>query len=262
MKDIKEHPPGTFCWVELATTDGEGAKNFYTQLFGWDFSDQPVGPDAVYTMLKLSDQDVGALYQMSREQKSRGVPPHWNSYISVANADEIAHEVKALGGTVLAEPFDVFDAGRMAQCQDPAGATFAVWQPNLHMGVGILNEPGALCWHELATNDTKKATEFYTKLFGWGKKVSDIEGMTYTEFLHGERPAGGMLEISKEWGDVPPNWMVYFAVDDCDTAVDKITSLGGQIKVPPKDIPNVGRFATAQDSQGAYFSVIKLDNPE
>ena len=46
------YKPGTFCWIELATTDSEAAKKFYTQLFGWDFTDNPMGPGMVYTMLR------------------------------------------------------------------------------------------------------------------------------------------------------------------------------------------------------------------
>ena len=71
-----EYAPGTFCWVELGTLDGEAAKKFYTELFGWDLTDNPIGPGMVYTMLKLDGKDVGALYGMPAEMTSAGVPPH------------------------------------------------------------------------------------------------------------------------------------------------------------------------------------------
>src|SRR2546429_688322 len=80
-----EHAPGSFCWIELATTDGPGAKQFYTELFGWKAQDNPIGPDMVYTMLKLNGKDVGALYQKGEEMKQ--VPTHWASYICVTSAD-------------------------------------------------------------------------------------------------------------------------------------------------------------------------------
>ncbi len=78
----------------------------------------------------------------------------------------------------------------------------------------------------------------------------------------GERPAGGMLEIQKEWGKVPPNWVVYFAVKDCDASAEKATSLGAKILSPPTDVPEVGKFAVIQDAQGAAFAIIKLENPD
>ena len=259
--EISEYTPGTFCWVELVTSNGDGAKKFYTELFGLAFDDQPIGEEAVYTMLSKNGKNVAALYQMNEEQKSRGVYPHWNSYVSVASADETTETVKSLGGTVLMEPMDVFEAGHMAMFQDPTGASFAVWQPNQHIGAQIGNEPGTLCWNELATNDTQKAGEFYGKLFGW-KNQTDGGTPPYTMFMNGERPAGGMLEIQKEWGDVPPNWLIYFAVADCDVSHDKAKALGANILFPPTDVPDIGRFAVIQDAQGAAFAIIKLENPD
>src|SRR5262245_63497960 len=114
-----EHAPGSFCWIELATTHGEAAKKFYGELFGWTSEDSPVGPDMVYTMLSLNGKHVGALYQKGEQMKN--VPTHWASYISVTNADESAAKAKALDGTVVQEPFDVMDIGRMAIIADPTG---------------------------------------------------------------------------------------------------------------------------------------------
>lgn len=259
MPEIKTYEPGTFCWVELATTNGKGAKKFYTQFFGWDYFDAPAGPDMVYTMFKRREQDVAALYQMGKEEE--GTSPHWRSYVSVNDADHVTSKAKALGGKVLAEPFDVFDAGRMAVIQDPTGATFSLWQPKEHIGARLVNEPGTFCWNELATRDTRTATEFYSKLFGWKTRVQQMGLTTYTTFMVGDHPNAGMLQMTKEWGDVPPHWMVYFAVDDCEKSVDKAKNLGAGIMVPPTDIPEVGRFSVLQDPHEAVFSVIRLANP-
>lgn len=261
MQETTEYAPGTFCWVELATTDGEAAKQFYTGLFGWAFNDNPIGPEMVYTMLKEDGKDVGALYKMPAEMTSQGIPPNWLSYVSVASADESTEKAKALGGTVLKEPFDVFDIGRMAVIQDPTGAVFAVWQPFKQKGSGIVNVPNSFCWNELATKDTAKAGDFYSGLFGWGKNVQEM-GMTYTMFINGDRPAGGMYEPPPEMGDLPPHWLVYFAVDDCDAQAQKAAELGGKICAPPSDIPGIGRFSVIQDPQGAAFAIIKLANPQ
>ncbi|HKP36058.1 MAG TPA: VOC family protein [Pyrinomonadaceae bacterium] len=251
-----EHAPGSFCWIELATTDGEAAKKFYGELFGWGAQDNPMGPDSVYTMLKLNGKDVGALYKKGEEMKQ--VPTHWASYISVTSADEIAAKAKSLGGNVMMEPFDVMEHGRMAVIADPTGAVFSIWQPKQHTGVGVKGETNSLCWNELLTNDTAKAGEFYTKLFGW-KTKSDSGAMPYTEFINGDDHIGGMMQIQPQMGPVPPNWGIYIAVDDCDATVAKAESMGAKTYVPPTDIPNVGRFAVLSDPQGGVFNVIKLD---
>jgi uncharacterized protein len=250
-----EHAPGSFCWIELATTDSAGAKKFYTELFGWEAQDNPIGPDMVYTMLRLNGKDTGALYEKGEMMKD--VPTHWMSYISVANADEIAAKAKSLGGTVVKEPFDVMDVGRMAVITDPTGATFSIWQPKQNKGVGVKGEPNSLTWNELLTKDTTRASDFYTKLFGW---VDNTHGgpTPYTEFMNGDTHAGGMMQIQPQMGPVPPHWGIYFAVEDPDAAFKKATSLGAKAIVPPMDIEKVGRFATIQDPQGAVFSIIKL----
>ncbi len=262
MPETPEYKPGTFCWVELATSDGEAAKKFYTQLFDWTFNDNPMGPDMVYTMLKSDGKEVGALYKMMPEMSNMGIPPHWMSYASTKNADDTAAKAKSLGGTVMKEPFDVMDFGRMAVIQDPTGAVFSLWQPRQHKGAALVNAPGALCWNELMTTATDKAGEFYTGLFGWGKDVQSFGPMEYTMFTHNGGPTAGMLQITPEMGNIPPNWLVYFAVDDCDARVQKATELGGNVMKPADDIPGIGRFAILTDPQGAAFAIIKLENPQ
>jgi uncharacterized protein len=262
MQETPEYKPGTFCWVELGTTNSEAAKSFYTNLFGWSYVDNPVSPDMVYTMLKLDGKDVGALYQLTPDMTAEGIPPNWLSYISVVSADEAASKVKAAGGTLMKGPFDVFTVGRMAVVQDPAGAVFAVWQAGTHQGAGIYNVPSTFCWNELGTIDTQKAGEFYSSVFGWTRNVQNFGPMEYTMFANDDRPVGGTYKITSEMGNIPPHWLVYFAVDDCDAKVEKATELGASIIKPADDIPGVGRFAILQDPQSAVFAIIKLENPQ
>jgi len=259
MATTTQHAPGTFCWPELATSDQSGAKAFYSTLFGWESTDNPMGDGASYTMLSLQGRNLGALYTMGPEERGQGIPPHWNSYVSVESADRSAAKAKTLGGTVLLEPFDVMEHGRMAVLQDPTGATFCLWEPKQHSGAGVLDEVGALCWTELMTRDASKAQAFYTGLFGWEAEAKPMGPMTYTIFLNGDRQAGGMMQITKEMGPLPPHWMIYFSVGDCDGTVAKAGTLGAKTIMPPRDIPNVGRFAILMDPQGAAFSVIKLN---
>ena len=144
MSHIDSHPPGSFCWLELATSDQAAAKSFYSSLFGWTPADSPLGPDAVYTIFKLEGRDAAAAYTMFPEQRSHGVPPNWMLYVSVANADDAVKRAKADGGTVLKDAFDVGESGRMAVLQDPTGAVFSVWQANKSQGIGIAHVDGTL----------------------------------------------------------------------------------------------------------------------
>jgi predicted enzyme related to lactoylglutathione lyase len=252
MPEVTHHEPGSFCWAELATTDEGGAKKFYTTLFGWGFEDSPAGPGMTYTTLKKNGKSVGALYKMRPDQK--GMPPNWMTYVTVASADGSAKKAKELGGKVFMEPFDVMDIGRMAIIEDQQGAKICVWEPKKHIGAEIVNEPGALCWAELDTTDTESAKRFYTGLFGWGTKVSDA----YIELQQGGTSIGGMMKIPKEWGPVTSNWLVYFAVADCDATAKKTGELGGGTIVPPTDIPGMGRFSVLRDPQGAVFAIYRL----
>jgi len=250
MTQVDKHDPGSFSWPELATNNPAAAKTFYASLFGWGFDDSPAGPDMVYTTLKKNGRSVGALYQ---DPKQTNIPPHWNTYVTVASADASAKKAKGLGGNVVAEPFDVMEYGRMAVIQDPTGAMICVWEPKNHIGAQVVNEPGALCWAELDTTDTGAAQKFYTGLFGWGAKVSP----EYTEWQKGDTSIGGMMKIPKEWGPVPPNWLVYFASDDVDATAAKASKSGGKAIVPPTNIPDMGRFAVLADPQGAAFAVFR-----
>jgi len=172
VAEFSSHIPGTFCWPELATTDQKSGVAFYRALFGWGITEEPIGEGEVYSMFQLRGKQVAAAYTMRPEERQSGAPPHWNMYVAVANVDETVKRAQSLGATVLGPPFDVMEHGRMAVLQDPTGAVFCLWQSKAHIGAKILNEPGALCWSELTTRDTKAAGSFYTSLFGWTPKHS------------------------------------------------------------------------------------------
>ena len=265
MQEAPENKPGSFCWVELGTTNAAAAKTFYKDLFGWDYHDSPASPempDMIYSMIKLNGRDVGGLYELSSDMLQHGVPSHWLSYVSVTNADEATAQAKAAGATAMKEPFSVGDSGRMSVLQDPTGAMFAVWQPINHPGAGVYQALGAFCWNELGTNDTKKAADFYTTLFGWGTEIMSGP-FEYTLFKNGDQSVGGMYKIVPEiMGPIPPNWMVYFAVADCDATLQQAVERGGKVLVPAEDIPNVGRFAILQDPTSAAYAILKPTMPE
>ena len=247
----KAHPPGTFCWLELGTTDAAGARAFYTALFGWGVNEFPMGEMGTYHIFQKDGADAAAMYQIGAQQQ--GMPPHWLSYVAVASADATTEKARSLGGTVHQGPFDVYDMGRMSVLADPQGAMFAIWETKTHPGVGVRDQTNTLCWNELQARDVDAAKQFYSALFDWRLK----ESPEYTEFHIGQNAVGGML-LSQAPAQVPSQWLPYFAVDDCDASMARAESLGARSLMPAMDIPNVGRFGVLFDPQGAPFAVIKL----
>jgi len=255
MPERKSYTPGTPNWVDLQTSDPAAAKEFYGALFGWSYEDNPVDEanGVFYTMAKLNGLDVCGLAGLG-EQAAQGVPPHWNSYVSVADIEATAGAVAAAGGTVIAPPFAVMDAGRMAVVADPTGALFELWQAKNHIGAGLVNEPGTFSWSELITPDVPSAAAFYKALLGWESETHG-DPMPYTEFkLGGNSIAGAM---NPPMPGIPTYWGIYFATADADATAARTTELGGSVMQPPMDI-EPGRFAVLTDPQGAVFNVIKM----
>ena len=263
MPEIKKHAPGSFCWAEVGTLDTKKTKAFYSELFGWKYEDKPAGEFGVYTMCKQGGKDLAGLYQMPPELLKMGVPPHWMSYVAVASADKACEAITKHGGTIQQGPFDVMDVGRMAICQDPTGATFSIWQPKAHHGASVMGDEGTPCWFELATRGVQKAEAFYKAVFGWSVRVDADEVYREISATGAPMPMGGMMELTPQHGPVPPHWLIYFTVADCDAHAQRTKTLGGKVLVPPMDIPKVGRFAVLADPAGATFAIIKLSlHPE
>jgi uncharacterized protein len=255
MPIVEKHPAGAFVWVELGTTDQAAAKNFYASLFGWNANDMPMGPGEYYTIFRLDGRDTAAAYTLNPET-SGGAPPHWMLYISVASADEAAARATQAGGTVLAPPFDVYNAGRMAVVRDPTGATFSLWEPKANQGVGIAGVNGTLCWADLMTGDTARARQFYAALFGWEIAPGQHDPSGYLHIKNGEAFIGGIPPSSVQAG-VPPHWLLYFLASDCDAAAAQAKSLGANIHYGPTTMEGVGRWAVVADPQGAAFAIFQ-----
>jgi uncharacterized protein len=248
MGERTSYAPGTFSWVDLQTDDLDGAKSFYADLFGWSYNDIPIGDDAVYSMAQVRGHNVAGL----GGRQSDEIPPHWNCYVTVEDADAVAARAGELGANVIAPPFDVFDAGRMAAFADPQGAILSIWQPRESIGAQLVNEVGALSWNDLMSPDIPAASEFYSALFGWD--ISEIEGADgqYWSIVNNGRINGGIM-ATPEGGH--PVWNLYFAVEDVDATTAKAGERGGSTVAGPMDVPNGTRFAVLSDPSGAIFSV-------
>jgi predicted enzyme related to lactoylglutathione lyase len=250
MGERTEHAPGTVSWTDLGTTDADGAKAFYTVLFGWEPQDNPIPGGGVYTMMHRGGLEVAAVYQQQQE----GTPPNWLSYVTVTSADDAAARAKELGATLISEPFDIMDVGRMAVIADPQGAVFAIWEPGRHIGARLVNDPGAMSMTQLVATDRDTAMRFYEGLFGWRfEQVS--EQPPFFSVFNGDRLNAGLMD-HPGGADAQPYWLVYFTVEDLDRAVAQIGDLGGRVEMGPMEIP-AGRIAVAQDPQGAWFGLFE-----
>jgi uncharacterized protein len=243
MGERTSYTPGTFSWAELVTSDADAAKGFYTNLFGWEYDDNPAGDEAqIYSMAKRDGHYVAALFGDDSQ------PPHWNCYVTVASADETAGKAKDSGGGVMAEPFDVMEVGRMAVITDPAGAALCLWEPRAHIGATLVNTPGSMTWNDLVTPDADAAADFYGKLFGWTtEEVAGAGG--YRTIRNGERTNGGIMPQ-----EGPAAWLPYFGHEDIDRLTPEIDGLGGKVHNGPVHLPH-GSFSVLGDPQGAVFAV-------
>lgn len=249
MTEMTKYAPGTPSWVDIGVPDIAAAAAFYSGLFGWECVDQ--GEEAGhYTMCELGGKPVAAIGPTMNPG-----PPMWTTYFTVDDADKTAGLISEAGGTVIVAPMDVMDVGRMAVAFDPSGAAFSIWQPRAHIGAQIVNEPNTLCWNELNTRDVDAALAFYESVFG----LTANRTTEYNELaLDGRAIAGCMAMPAEVPADVPSYWLVYFAVEDCDAAVNRATGLGATVLVPAMDIDGVGRFAVLADNLGATFAVIRM----
>jgi predicted enzyme related to lactoylglutathione lyase len=259
MTEMTTYKPGTPSWVDFGSPDLDASIEFYGGLFGWDVPEaENAEQTGGYRQAMKGGRPAGGMMPLMQE----GQPSAWTTYISVEDAEATAAAVKEAGGTVMAEPMEVLDLGKMAIFADPTGAVFGVWQPGTFSGAGIVNEPGAISWNELNTRDLNASKAFYGAVFGWGFRDDDMgEAGSYTTILLGESMVGGILDMAgREVPEtVPAHWQVYFAVEDTDATIEAAKQAGGGVMVEPIDIP-AGRFSILTDPHGASFAVIALSS--
>jgi predicted enzyme related to lactoylglutathione lyase len=249
MGEVTSYPNGTFCWIELGTTDLPGARAFYGGLLGWELVERV--PGRAYALALVDGKLVAAL---------NGEPPGdagggWGSYISVDDLDASAATAAKLGASVVAAPADVGESGRVAALTDPTGASVWLWQPGTDIGARLVNEIGAWTWNELTTPDLDAAAAFYGTLLGW--EVADAPGpLRRAGFTLGNLLVAGAHEPTSG-ENAAPRWTVTFRVADADASVARVQELGGAVLLAPIDIP-VGRFAIVADPAGVEFTLSQV----
>lgn len=259
MTQRTSYPEGAPCWAELSTPDLQGALRFYGPLLGWTF-DEPVAEMGYHTTARKHGLRVAGL----SPQPDPNFPPAWVGYMWTHNADEAAARVTDAGGTLIMPVMAIADLGKMLFGFDNTGAAFGAWQPGQHTGSELYAAPGALCWAEINTRDGAGTDAFYRRVFGYAdqKQIGDGDKFDYTVWKAGdEEVCGRLLMTSPEWPDnIPPHWMLYFAIEDIAAAVARVPELGGKVCHGPFDSP-YGRIAVITDPYGVAFSLLQF-NPE
>lgn len=261
----KLNSANSFCWIELACRDMTTAKEFYGSLMGWKFKDAKAG-GGVYSNIKLGDKGlVGGLYEFAlpeepKKKKQPTVPSFWGSYIATKDIKASTKKAQTLGGTLVADITDLGNTGYMSVIQDPAGAMFGLWQAKKLEGFGPeRDDVGASGWNELLTVDEESSITFYSKLFGWKPEKQKTKDATYTMFTLDKKPVAGMMKLNANLGELPPHWLIYFNVKDCDKSTKLAMEKGAKVLFPPSAIKGVGHMSILSDSEGAVFALIKYD---
>ena len=250
------HPHGAFSWADNATTDQDGSKAFYTAVFGWDYRDAPIGDGAVYSMALKDGVEAAAIAPQQPDEPSQGIPPHWNNYVTVDDVDAVSARVNELGGNLVVPPFDVMDVGRMSVLVDPVGGVLCLWEARESIGARVVNEPGALSWNDLNTQDVEAAKTFYGELFGWTfEKIPNIE-VDYWVIKNGDRSNGGIVGVHE---GIPSFWVPYFGVDSIDAAIETVKANGGKVFVEKTPTGGNNSFAVLSDPIGAAFAIVEGD---
>ncbi|WP_174185201.1 VOC family protein [Nocardia barduliensis] len=247
-------PQGTPCWVDSQVDDPARAREFYGALFGWEIEDSP--PEAGGYLMAMRQGRAAA--GIGPKPEGMPMPSVWTTYFAADSADDIARKVQGAGGTLMMEPFDVLDVGRMFVAADPTGAVFGVWESKAHTGAGIYNEHGAYCWNELHTGDYKQAQQFYADVFGWHyTEIGDGERFVYSTFSRTQDgdAIGGVNDSTKMPGDDPSYWLTWFQVGNTDNALTEARDLGATVLSGPDDSP-FGRMGIVQGPQGEVFGII------
>ncbi|MBE9139049.1 VOC family protein [Nodosilinea sp. LEGE 07088] len=112
--------PGEICWMELMVDDPAPLLPFYTEMFGWQFSDPMPMNGGEYISFEVNGAQVGGL--LKRPPGVPQMPPLWMNYFSVASVDAWSEKATSLGGKIVMPKTEIPETGFFALMEDPTGA--------------------------------------------------------------------------------------------------------------------------------------------
>jgi uncharacterized protein len=284
MQERTSYLAGVPCWLDIRQPDPEAAKQFYGELFGWEFENTaPQTAPQPYYVARLRGLDVAAIGSPGTADTS----PSWNTYTAVESVERVTERVRQAGGTVVSAVMEIPGAGRMAVFADPQGAVFSVWEAASFIGAQLVNEPGTWNFSELHTTDPEASAQFYRSVFNWevidlavgDSAFSFFRLGGYGDSLAANNPefrdriaadesaatfadvVATLIDDSREPDATAPQWSVTFAVDDADAIAAEAERLGGKVILPPFDVEPV-RMTVLADPQGAVFAASKFQPSE
>ncbi|SNS06231.1 VOC family protein [Actinomadura mexicana] len=254
MPEATAFAPGHWSWAELASPDPELSKRFYRTLFGWGSYTLTVGDLGdyeIFTLDGVQGPEVAGMQALADDSETAS----WTCYFRTDDIPATLAAVRAAGGMETVEPTDIANLGRMALCTDPEGADFALWYPYHLKGAGVIDEPSAMVWVELAARDTERARRFYGEVFGWKAVARHYHGSVYTHWKAGDLAVAGLIFMDETWpsGD-PSHWTPFVWVADCDASADLAVELGAQVRTPPTQ-REPGRYSVVIDPTGARLGL-------
>jgi uncharacterized protein len=256
MTNREKAPIGAPCWADLWTSDVEGSRRFYAELFGWEAGEASPEFGGYFMFLRDGAPVVGATGPMGDEPAGNV----WKPYLATDDITRTIKAAEAEGATVTVPAMPVADLGVQSVLIDPTGATIGVWQPGTFEGFSVLEEQGAPSWFELITRQHAGAVAFYRSVFGWElDTTNDTDEFRYFTVRNpaGEGEVAGVMDGATF---LPPDhvgqWAIYFDVDDAAATAAKAVALGGTVIDEPVDTP-YGVLATIADPAGAQFKLRK-----
>lgn len=255
MTKMEKFAQGAPAWVDLQSPDQEASKRFYAELFGWEYQDNPMTPEYVYSMASVGGSAVAAIAPQATEAVNAGITTAWNTYFSVDDIEAVVEKVAPAGGRVLMAADDVEGFGRMALIEDSIGAPLTLWQGKSLAGAELINEPGSFIWHELAAGNWEHAVPFYIDVLGAEKAEVPMEGGSFTMLRVDGQYVAGFRDQEDE--NSTPRWEVYFGIADTDAGIATARASGAKLLVEPFDVEGIGRMAMLSDPQGAVFWILQ-----
>jgi predicted enzyme related to lactoylglutathione lyase len=240
--------------VEFHSLNPEQSAHFFSQQFGWMHTIEENG----YYQFKKNDILVAGMAKREETPESEQFS-NTTLYFGSQNVDLLNDKIKEHGGTVIKEPSDVFDKGRMGLYKDPAGALFGVWQAKNHKGIPKIDhekQHGLPCLFEINTKNADLTKSFYSNVFGFDTVETPYQGNEYTYFFKDNELVGGMHLMTEEYGNMPSHWLAYYFSDHVDLAAEKVKELGGSVNIPPTDLPRFSRFTLVSDPFKVNLAVI------
>lgn len=243
--------PGKIVWHDLLTHDTEMAKQFYGELFGWKFERVADG----YDQITNGNRIIGGIARLDEAKQGS----YWVPQMSVADVDRTSEKLRAAGGKILRDPFDIPGRGRVAVVADSQGAIFGM----LHSKEGDPADRksadeapiGDWLWNEVWSDETSVSAAFYQGLMGYELASRALAGKTYTFLKSQGNPRVGLVQ--KPNAEIKNTWACYVRVADPAATAKRAIELGGKVLLAPRADIRHGTLAILADPTGAGILIQK-----